>query len=350
MKRYNYIGCLLAFAGILGACSSEETWPEQNETGLTFQVHTRTTPEQTTTPDDANQHTHLYVAERLQEHSEALHCAPEHRYTLTGGRYELNKLFGQWYKFAFVCVPKWKGVDDVQYEGGENLLTEEIPAEHTCNFNKLLIDYNPVLRYQKAKPDIAATQDLNIYRKVIERWINPDKASGNNTEDVVMQRITGELVLDMGIPADQFPKDLEFIQLTLKDPSMQVYVHDEAKDGVITKRGGGDMVYTLDFSKLDEKAYRTAMESKQLFHLCLLPEILEGYLLVKYKNTSESLNLSIGEKEGDTRIEIRKNQITTVLYHGMNKNEFEVRYAGFNDDAQIGVGDDNWNGWLPKNK
>lgn len=82
-------------------------------------------------------------------------------------------------------------------------------------------------------------------------------------------------------------------------------------------------------------------------HFCLLPEALEGTLTVNFKQKvpgiGNALVMDIGKAEGKHHVEVRKNQVTSVLYNGMEKNEFEVRYAGFNDDAFIGVEEDKWN-------
>ncbi len=307
-----------------------------------FMVHTRGADTGSSKPSDETQYTQLYVVERLQEHdADHLHCAADRRYTLTNGSYALNDLHGQWYKFAFVCVPKWNG------GGGEALLTEENPVEKTCDFNKMLVDFNPVLTYQKDNANIAQTADLNVYRKAIDRWVDPDNT--DNVETVEMTRVTGELQIDMGIPADQFPMDVEYMQLTLKTPAVKVYVHDGAKDEVTTVANTSDVVYTLDFSNLSDADYKQAMATRQVFRLCLLPEVLKGSVLVKYKNSNTSVTLPIGEDaiKGETLVEVRKNRVTTVLYNGMEKNEFEVRYAGFaaGNDAVVNVGDDEWNGW-----
>lgn len=347
MKRFSYIGSWLVCATLLCACSSEDPGTEPQSVGYTFHVQTRVADgKPTVAPDDATQYTCLYVAERPVGHTEDLHCAPESRYKLTGGQYDLLDLYGQWYKFAFVCVPVLNGV------GGANMLTEENPVERTCDFNKLLIDYTSVLRLQKTNPQMAATSDLNIYRQVIDRWIDPQSIV--RTEDVEMKRITSELIVDMGIPADQFPVDVKSITLTLKKPNMRVYVRDAATGEVISDNGnGGDMVYELDFSGLAEAEYSQAMERKQKFHLCLLPEVLNGTLTVNFKQPipggGNAIVMELGQGSDQHLIEVRKNQITTVLYNGMTRDEFEVRYAGFDDDAQIGVEDDNWNGWSPKN-
>ncbi len=326
----------MMLASILAGCSVDEG-PAKDTACCSFDVRTRGTG--TSVPDDDNQYTGLYVVERLQEHSsDHLHCATDRRYTLTNGTYALTDLYGQWYKFAFVCVPRWTD------GGGANLLTEETPVDKTCDFNKLLIDFSPVLTYQKNNVNIARTADLNVYRQVIDRWIDPDT---DNTEDVELIRLTGELQIDMGIPADQFEKSVETITLTLKTPAMKVYVRDGAKDEVTTLAGTFDVVYTLDFSGLSDEAYKTAMATRQVLRLCLLPEVLSGSIAVTFKETTASTTLPIGTDTGKTRVEVRKNRVTTVLYNGMQKNEFEVRYAGFaaGDDAEVDVDEDKWDGW-----
>ncbi len=161
--------------------------------------------------------------------------------------------------------------------------------------------------------------------------------------------MTGELLIDMGIPADQFPKDVQYFKLTLNNPVMKAYVRDGSNDEVTTVAGSSDVVYTLDFSGLDGDAYKQAMATRQVFRLCLLPEVLKGDVTVKYKGSNSSVTLPIGSDtdNGETLVEVRKNRVTTVLYNGMQKNEFEVRYAGFatGDDAAVAVDEDDWNGW-----
>lgn len=338
--RYRWAGGLLLMAALLVGCSADEETEVKDTAGCSFEVRTRGAV--MSSPDDENQYTQLYVVERLQEHAaDELHCGTDRRYTLTGGTYALTDLYGQWYKFAFVCVPRWDG------GGGEALLTEENPVDKTCDYNKLLVDFSPVLTYQKEMVNIAQTADLNVYRQVIDRWIEPDST---NTEDVEMSRITGELQIDMGIPADQFEKSVKTITLTLNAPAVKVYVHDGANDGVTTVSGTQDMVYTLDFSKLGDVEYKTAMATRQVFRLCLLPEVLTGNISVTFKGTNTAVTLPIGTEtdEGETLVEVRKNRVTTVLYNGMQTNEFEVRYAGFDtgtDDAAVDVDDDEWDGW-----
>ncbi len=335
--KYFFVCGLMMPAFLLAGCVSLKEEAVKEQTGCSFKVRTRGTTDNA--PDDAVQYTQLYVAERLQEHdADHLHCAIDRRYKLTGGEYALTDLYGQWYKFAFVCVPQWTD------GGGAALLTEETPVDKTCDYNKLLIDFSPVLTYQKNNVNIAQSADLNIYRQVIDRWIDPD---ATNTEDVELKRLTGELQIDMGIPADQFEYDVKSIRLTLQAPAEKVYVRDGSNDEVTTVAGTADIVYTLDFSSLSDGAYETAMASHQMFRLCLLPDVLSGSISVTFKGTTSSLTLPLGTGADETSVEVRKNRVTTVLYNGMQKNEFEVRYAGFaaGGDSQVDVNDDEWNGW-----
>lgn len=329
---------------LLAACTSADApAPATPSAPLTFRVQTLGPQAAPVAPDDANQLTRLYVAERRQEHDFDhlhLHCPAEWRHTLTGGTYSLTGLHGQWYKFAFVCVPRWAG------GGGESLLTEETPAERTCDYNRLLIDYNAVMARQQTRINDADTRDLNLYRRVIDRWVDLD---ATNTEDVELTRLTGELHIDMGIPADQFPHPVKAITLTLHEPAARAYIHDEAADRLILapQAAPADRTYTLDFSLLSFADYDAAMRQRQHLRLCLLPQTLTGTVTITYKDTDETVTLPIGtDAEADeTRVEVRRNRITTVLFNGMTSAEFEVRYAGFDDggDAEVDVDDDKWN-------
>lgn len=343
MKAISHILLLLAL--LLTACQgSDETAPSAPR-ALTFRVQTRGPQAAPGAPDDATQFTRLYVAERLQEHdADHLHCPAEWRHALSGGTYSLTDLPGLWYKFAFVCVPRWAG------GGGEALLTEEAPAEATCDYNKLLIDYNAAMQYQQTNPSAATVQDMNIYRRVIDRWLAADAA---NSEDVELTRMTGELDIDMGIPADQFPHPVQTITLTLRAPSARAYIHDQAADRVIPapQASPADRVYTLDFSALSDEARAAAMKQRQSFRLCLLPQELRGAVTVTFLGTDEARTLAIGPdtEAGETAVQVRKNRITTVLYNGLRPTEFEVRYAGFDtgDDNYVDVDDDVWNDVTP---
>ena len=75
--------------------------------------------------------------------------------------------------------------------------------------------------------------------------------------------------------------------------------------------------------------------------------MLSGSIAVTFKGTNTSTTLPIGTGTDETRVEVRKNRVTSVLYNGMEKDEFEVRYAGFatGDDSTVKVDEDEWNGW-----
>ena len=95
---------------------------------------------------------------------------------------------GVWHKFAFVCVP------DISQGMGSGMF----PAQNTFLTYKDLydfaIDYRPVLDYQAALNE-ASKEDLAIYRKIIDRWVDTDMPTN---ERVLMRRVTGQLVLNMG--------------------------------------------------------------------------------------------------------------------------------------------------------
>lgn len=329
-----YITYILGLALMATACDNENISDlPQADSAVSFQVRTVLPGGEEGEPQSAERMTRLFVAERPQEHTEPLHCAPEMRFTLTDNIYNLSGLYGQWYKFAFISVPQWEN------GGGENLFTEENPEEKTCDFTKLLVDFSPVLEYQKNNPGMVYSKDLHIYRKNIDRWIHPDEPS---VEDVEMKRITGELIIDMGKPADQFEMPVNKIGLNLKNPNKQVYVRDEANAEVITTKGSGsDFIYELLVSLDSNSQYQ-----RQYLILTLLPEELNGEIIVYHEGTNEVDVFKIGGDEGFP-ISIKPNVRTTVLFNGMDKDQFEVRYAGFNDgdDAVIDVPDNGWNGW-----
>lgn len=322
-----YITYILGLALMATACDNENISDlPQADSAVSFQVRTVLPGGEEGEPQSAERMTRLFVAERPQEHTEPLHCAPEMRFTLTDNIYNLSGLYGQWYKFAFISVPKWEN------GGGENLFTEENPEEKTCDFTKLLVDFSPVLEYQKNNPGTAYSKDLHIYRKNIDRWIHPDEPS---VEDVEMKRITGELIIDMGKPADQFENQVSSITLTVITPT-RFYIRDKAEDQVIV-----DNVSENDFTiNVSEQ------KTRQILRVSLLPgELTDAKVTVNFEG--EASEEFVLQNENKEPIQIKKNTRTTVLFNGMHTDEFEVRYAGFDDggDAVIDVPDNGWNGW-----
>ena len=138
------LSLLLTFA----ACSDEEsnvTTQEGNAT-MTFRLSTRAEGDEATSTE---QHTHLYVAERLSEHSGIdednpmggteipLYCDKD--FTIEGNSYSVTNLLGQWYKFAFVCVPDLEEVKGM----GEDMLFKRYNATTQKNedFNNYYVTF-----------------------------------------------------------------------------------------------------------------------------------------------------------------------------------------------------------------
>ena len=310
-------------------------------------------------PDDAEDPYEIYG-----QPEEDLHVVET--IDLGGSSYQVTGLYGQWYKFAFVCTPK---------VGGELFGPETEPnKEPNHDFGECYIDYAPVLDYQEDNLNTAQDEDLAIYRKVIDRWAD---ASSPLTEDVTLTRQTGELVLNMGIPEDQFDDDegeVHHFKITLQTPT-QMYVRDMARDSVLIAAVPSEHEFIWNV---------TSQSDEQEIHISLLPDVKPGF---------DSETLAEGDDEGETpavtderrlyylavqafdadgkivyikglegttpkeisviqdisknidrNILIRKNIRTTVLFNGMTTEQFEVRYAGFDDNAVVDVDDDAWDG------
>lgn len=390
---------LIAIAAVMlsGCTNDSDVLPEGEGGTMTFQLSTRAG-----NGIGEGQQVRLFVAERAQEHSGYPEIEPEedidvdefHPYVpddaedpyeiygqpeedlhvvetidLGGSSYQVTGLYGQWYKFAFVCTPKVEG----ELFGPET----EADKEPNHDFGECYIDYEPVLNYQSNLNDVE-DEDLAIYRKVIDRWAD---ASSPLTEDVTLTRQTGELVLNMGIPADQFDGDdgeVHHFKITLQTPT-QMYVRDMAMDSVLIAAVPSKHTFIWNV---------TSQSEEQEIHISLLPDVdpdfellAEGddeeetpavtderrlyYLAVEaYADAEENDNTLIPFKdiEGKTKniaviqdinnengmidrnILIRKNIRTTVLFNGMTTGQFEVRYAGFDDNVAVDVDDDAWDG------
>ena len=347
MKRYTiYMAMLFAFT--LFSCSDEMKEGVENDGNVpvaTFNVTTRASDNSADNEISDTQFTRLFLAERLSEHAEndgsetleTLHCDVSNRFDLDGSTYQLEGLKGQWYKFAFVCVPDLNGMGSAMFVGE----TKEYSEEH--DFNKLMVDYLPVLVYQASEPTVANNDDLSVYRKIIDRWVD---ATNPTSEDVVLTRVTGQLILDMGKPADQFENPVSSITLTVATPS-RFYIRDEAEDQVIVDDNTSEKNFTINTSEKNFTINVSDPKARQILRVSLLPgELTDAKVTVNYGETSEEFVLQNENKEP---IQIKKNTRTTVLFNGMHPDEFEVRYAGFDDgnDAVIDVsgGDkDEWNG------
>ncbi len=333
MKQY----ILFPFLFLLFSCSEDVADDlTGSESKAVFQVRMELPDGKIGEPQLADRTTKLYVAERLQEHGEFLHCSADKRFVLDGNTYHVANLYGQWYKFAFVSVPKW------EEGGGESMFSEMNAAEQTCDFTKLLVDYSEAFAFQKNS--VNTYKDMHVYRKVIDRWIKKDEPS---LENVVLKRITGDLIFDLGKPADQFQFPVKKISLLLKNPNKRVYIRDEANAEVIVDKGdGSDWIYELELLRGREDQYQL-----QYMKLALLPDVIEGQIQVSYYDNPNVDVFEIGGEKG-IPVKVKPNVRTIVMFNGMEKKEFEIRYAGFNDgngdgsDAVIDVGEDKWNGWI----
>ena len=328
VRNINLYGWGLGLLLALAACSDEETnlAPKEGHATMTFRLSTRTDEEGAASTE---QHTHLYVAERLSEHSGIdnttgdvkipLYCDKD--FTIEGNSYSVTNLLGQWYKFAFVCVP----------------FADMLKAEEE-NFNEYYIDYSSVLTEQ-ANLNAFIGQDLAVYRKIIDRWAI---ANSILEEAVELTRVTGQLVMDMGKVADQFPEQPKSITVTLNNIPASFYLRDYAMDSVIVKdKATESKTFTWTVSEDDWNNNR-----RQEFAIALLPATLEtASVTINYGEESEEETYKL-QNSDEQPIVIKKNTRTIVRFNGLHPNEFEVRYAGFadGDDAVVGVDNDEWNG------
>lgn len=350
MRRtgFNYkLMALAVLAILLPGCAADDASLPSTDGSVAFHLATRSGDEGSTLRAiGEEQATRLFVAERAQEHvglgdDEALHLA--RTVDLTGGSYQLADLYGQWYKFAFVCVPDIAGQDQL---GFSLFNPDNVSNQH--DFNDYYINYSPVLTYQTKNLREAQGKDLAIYRKVIDRWVD---AVNPTSEDVVLGRQTGELVLDMGKLKDQFEQPVTRIDLVLTDVVDRMFVRDEAVDSVIVNTDPTND-YTFDYTFSYPVYEDDDPDQRVVISYALLPgQLTSAKVQVTYTidgTTTGTTEITLADEDA-TPITIRKNVRTTVLFNGLHPDEFEVRYAGFDDgnDAVIDVsgGDkDEWNG------
>ena len=339
MRRtgFNYkLMALAVLALLLPGCADDASLPS-TDGSVAFRLATRSGDEGSTLRAiGEEQATRLFVVERAQEHtgpadSETLHLSQT--VDLTGGSYQLTGLYGQWYKFAFVCVPDIAGQDQL---GFSLFNPDNVSNQH--DFNDYYINYSPVLTYQAKNLREAQGKDLAIYRKVIDRWVD---AVNPTSEDVVLGRQTGELVLDMGKLKDQFEHPVTEIKLVLENVVDQMFVRDEAVDSVIvnTDPENDYYIFTYEVDPADDP------DEPVVITYALLPGTLTDATVEVTLENEKNITINLADDD-KAPITIKKNVRTTVLFNGMRPDEFEVRYAGFDDgnDATIDVDDDKWDG------
>ena len=312
------------------SCTKEEM-PAEGPEGAALRVEVRSG---TTGTHDVR----LFLANRSKEHNnDELHCPEEWRFDLTESAttgtytyytYSLTNLLPQWYKMAFVAVP---------HIGGQTLFSEVTPGENTCDFNKLVIDYSPALRDGvNGQPD---DRDLAIYREAIDGWLEKGTTL---TENVKLKRLTGVLELNLGVLKDQFEKRVTRIVLSLRVPT-RMYVSDE---------GTGNLVLTgelqpFTYTYAPTESQWTSNDDYVIQNIHLLPGVLTAaYLGVICRDEDNPIVYPIATTTPQAEtVEIKSNMRTLLNFNGMEEDEFEVRYAGFdtgNNDAEIGIGDNDW--------
>lgn len=320
---------------LMAAGCSENDSPavDEGQVQAVFKIESRADGTETLTDECLR----MFIADRRQEHdnTEALHCGEDWRIDLTTNSYELSGMTAQWYKFAFVSVPNCAEVD------GKSLFTvAEWADEKTCDFNELAIDYAPVLKVQVTEaqqPESKRTSvdKLDVWRAVMNRWLQPDQVLIEN--NVTMQRLTGRLELNLGIPEDQFRAEVASIAVKLNGVPQKFLIHDENEGKIITQKTES---YTFAYTKIPWNE-----GTDYVVTLALPPhEVQAALLVVTYTDSSiqpEVYQIVDSNKEA---VSIKANTKTTILFNGMETGEFEVRYAGFNENAVIDV-DDEWNGW-----
>lgn len=362
-----YWTMILAVALASTACNgdNDRLLPEQPAENTSASVCfnlTRSTGNGTATQPSAYQRTRAFVAERTQEHNpsgnEALHCGQDDRSFLGTNLFLKDGLTLQWYKFAFVCVPNIQNIDGLTIDS-EQMFSDLNAAEGseqqtTCDFARLWVDYSQVLDLQQNNYNALANAnyDFHIYRGIVNRWTtqtdDPELVGEDGLpqqEEVVMKRITGLLHIDMGVLSDQFEHPVKHIEVNFYTPE-RVYVHDNA-----TTEGEGEVLteenryFTYTYEVSDE--LRNSETEHCVFDIALLPSELTGATLtVSYADDSQDDDLFNLAGTNAQTIAVKPNIRTTILFNGMYTNEFEIRYAGFNDEDNAPVvdvdGEDEW--------
>lgn len=326
MNKQIIIGLTLVSLMVAGCSKNDSPAADEGQVQAVFKIESRADGTETL----ADECLRMFIADRRQEHdnTETLHCGEDWRIDLNTNSYGLSGMTAQWYKFAFVSVPNCAGVD------GKSLFTvAEGADEKTCDFNKLAIDYAPVLEAQQTESNRTSVDKLDVWRAVMNRWLQPDQVL---TENVTMQRLTGRLELNLGIPEDQFRAEVASIAVTLNGVPQKFLIHDEDEGQIITENARN---YTFTYTEIP---WNTRQD--YVVTLALPPHEVQAALVVTYNVGSIQQEVYPIVDSNKETVSIKANTKTTILFNGMETGEFEVRYAGFNKNAVINV-DDEWNGW-----
>lgn len=333
----------------LAGCTGDDTPMEQpEETAATFRIDTRG-------EIGSNRLARLYIGERKPEHftEDPTHLHVNRFVDFSGGSVTVTGLKPQWYKFAFVSVPNT--------DSGTDIFTETTPGKGSCDLNDQMIDYKPVFlqgvgSYMMENPKeenntsniaIHPTPDGDIFRKVINRWTESGETV---SESVTMNRLNGQLVIDMGVLEDQFDCD-NFTQsdvtvtVTVNDLPTRLYITDNDVDEIKTADNYKSMSWqtqprpnTITFD--DNGQINADPKLHHVIYINLLPATLSGSVTVTTPNEPFTYPL-----QGATgQPVIKPNTRTWLTFNGVADGQFTVQYAGY-EDTQIDVDDDAWDGW-----
>lgn len=301
--------------------------------------------------------TRVFIAERSQDSESAadggLYCAANHRFWMEENLFQATGLKIQWYKFSFIQVPDGISAADESMTIDSKQLFSDLfstatETEKTTNdFTKLLLDYTPVLQLQEKDCNVAYSHDLNIYRGVVNRWTTRPKEEVQYAvqENVTLKAVTGELHLNMGVLPDQFEHAVSQIIISINVPK-RLYVSDNSVSATESQ-------VEVERASIENRNYiynvpddysNPASKKPYLIKMVQLPCALSGHITVLFQDSNvpaQTYNIQ-GYNESPT-VYIKPNVRTSLLFNGMFKQEFEVRYAGF-DGSDIGVAPDEWNG------
>ena len=345
-KMKTYLYPLLAGLICLAGCTNEDAPMEQpEETAATFRIDTRGE----IGPDRLAR---LYIGERKPEHftEDPTHLHVNRIVDFSEGSVTVEELKPQWYKFAFVSVPK---INDT----GTDIFTETTPGKGSCDLNDQMIDYKPVFLHTGSYMEdpenednnvtLHATPDGDIFRKVINRWTESGKMV---SETVAMNRLNGQLVIDMGVLEDQFDcdgfaKGEVTVTVTVNDLPTRLYITDNDVDEIKT----ADIYKSMSWQTkpqpneiiTDEEGDKVDVGKKHhVIYINLLPGTLSGSVTVTTPEGEFTYPLqgAMGQPV------IKPNTRTRLTFNGVSDGMFQVQYAGYKN-TQIDVDDDAWDGW-----
>lgn len=327
----------LLTAGLgLAACSSSEDDPVSSEV-CAVQFNLSALGTDTNHPVNKDQLMRLFVGERKPEHGvEELHLLGVME-DVKEGKLTFTNLKPQWYKFAFVCVPRNGNNQPL------NLFTEEELGEATCDMNRILLDYAPLMALGAGSEDYLKPMPLppgDIYRKVVSLWLEKGVTA---QENVVLNRLNGQVVLDMGILVDQFEYPVDSIVLELTSQPTRMYITDNDKGEIKTTSPR-----TVRFKTIPDEQ-KLVPEVKRKPHKLvanLLPCELDGKIIVYTKGSKgmpDNPEFPLRD-ESENIFRIKPNTRTILHFNGISEECFDVKYAGY-DDTEIDADGDDWDGW-----